>query len=160
MSFIRSRSLRLTAALAVLIVAAARPVSAQRALELQAHGVAAFADERFLGGGLGLAMRTNGRMRVGLYANAGDYGGDRAFRPELTASFHLNPYKRNGMSPYLGCGVALVMTGEQTREYLVGAIGIEWRPGAGSGWFLEAGVGGGFRVASGFQLRRRQSRRR
>lgn len=160
MSFIRLRSLRLMATLLAPAVAAASPVSAQRALELQVHGVGTFADERFLGGGMGLALRTNGRMRVGLYATAGDYGGDRAFRPEFTASFHLNPYKRTGMSPYVGGGVALVMTGEQTREYLVGGVGVEWRPGAGSGWFLEAGIGGGFRVSAGFQLRRRRTARR
>jgi len=144
----------------VVIPMLAGTVTAQRALEFQAHGLATFAEDRFLGGGLGLAMRTDGRMRVGLYANGGAFGGDPAFRPELTASFHLNPYKRAGVSPFVGGGVAVVLTGDATREYLVGTIGLEWRPGARHGWFLEAGIGGGVRVSAGLQLRRRTARRR
>jgi hypothetical protein len=33
------------------------------------------------------------------------------------------------------------------------AAGIEGRPGAASGWFLEAGVGGGARLSAGYRWR-------
>jgi hypothetical protein len=142
-----------------LAVVLATPVRGQKALEVQIHGIGTFADDRFLGGGLGLALRGNGRMRVGAYANGGGFQGEAAFRPELMMSFHLNPYKRSGVSPYFSGGVAVVVAGE-TREYIVGSVGLEWKPGASSGWFVEAGIGGGLRVAAGFQLRKRPGRQR
>jgi hypothetical protein len=98
-------------------------------------------------------------MRVGLVANGGEYAGNAAFRPELAAYFHLNPFKRRGVSPYVGGGVAAVLTSDESLEYLVGSFGLEWRPGASRGWFMEVGIGGGVRVAAGFQLRRRGRRR-
>lgn len=144
---------------AVLIGTPLPVVRAQRALELQIHGLATLADERFLGGGIGLAMRTNGRMRVGAFASGGKYDGRTALRPELTAYFHLNPFKRSGVSPYVGGGVAAVLTSDESVEYLVGSIGLEWKPGSSSGWFMEVGIGGGVRVAAGIQLRHRSRRR-
>ncbi len=68
--------------------------AAQRATEWQIHGLASVGGDRFLGGGVGLALRTNGRMRVGMVLNAGDLEGSAAVRPELLGSYHLNPYKR------------------------------------------------------------------
>jgi hypothetical protein len=53
---------------------------------------------------------------------------------------------------YLAGGVAAV-GGPADRGYLVLAAGIEDRPGARSGWFLEAGVGGGARLAAGYRWR-------
>jgi outer membrane protein W len=128
---------------------------AQKAVELQLHGLTTLADEQFFGGGLGLALRTNGRMRVGTIVSAGNYDGAASVRPELLASFHLNPFKRSGVSPYVGGGVALVLTSNESLEYLVGVIGLEWKPGSSRGWFVEVGVAGGVRVATGIQLRRR-----
>lgn len=150
------RSLPLAAVVMVIVPHAVR---AQRALEVQVQAVTALAHQRFVGGGFGVALRTNGRMRLGAYLNGGDYGGVRAARPELTAFFHLNPFKRTGVSLYAGGGIALIITGSETREYLMGALGLEWKPGSGRGWFLEAGFGGGVRLAAGYQLRRRHRRR-
>ena len=113
-----------------------------------------------MGGGVGLALRTNGRMRVGVTINAGDLEGSAAIRPELLGSFHLNPYKRSGISPYAGGGVAVVYANGTTREYIVAFMGVESRPGQSMGWFAEAGVGGGVRFAAGLQVRKRRTRTR
>lgn len=130
---------------------------AQRATEWQAHALANVGGDRFLGGGVGLALRTNGRMRVGVVLNAGDLEGAAAVRPELLGSFHLNPYKRQGVSPYAGGGVAVVFADGYTREYIVAFLGLESRPGRSAGWFAEVGIGGGARVAAGLQFRKRRS---
>jgi hypothetical protein len=116
--------------------------------------------DRFLGGGVGLALRTNGRMRVGVVLNAGDLEGNLAVRPELLGSFHLNPFKRQGVSPYAGGGVAAVLSDGNSREYIVAFLGLESRPGRSFGWFVEAGLGGGARLAAGVQFRRRRTRAR
>jgi hypothetical protein len=98
-------------------------------------------------------------MRAGVYTSVGSFEGEVAVRPEGILSFHLNPYRRSGVSPYAGGGIALLLMQDANREYIVGVIGIEWRPGTGSGWFVEAGFGGGVRLALGRQLRRRRVRR-
>ncbi len=135
-------------------------VVAQRATEWQAHALANVGGDRFVGGGVGLALRTNGRMRVGVVLNAGDLEGTAAVRPELLGSFHLNPYKREGVSPYAGAGVAAVFSDRPTREYIVAFVGLESRPGRSLGWFGEVGIGGGARVAAGVQYRKRRTRAR
>ena len=48
---------------------------------------------------------------------------------------------------------ALVVGGPVEQGYLVVAIGLEGRPGARAGWFVEAGVGGGARLALGYRWR-------
>lgn len=135
------------------------PAWAQRATEFQMHGLGTFGDDQFWGGGLGIALRSQGRMRAGIYTSVGAFEGEVAVRPEGILSFHLNPYRRSGVSPYAGGGIALLLIRDASREYIVGVIGIEWRPGTGSGWFVEAGIGGGVRLALGHQLRRRAARR-
>lgn len=135
-------------------------VVAQRAIEWQAHALAHVGGDQFLGGGVGLALRTNGRMRVGVALNAGDLEGNAAVRPELLGSFHLNPYKQQGVSPYAGGGVAAVFTDGPTREYIVAFVGLESRPGRSVGWLAEVGLGGGARVMAGVQYRKRRSRAR
>ncbi len=137
---------------------AAAPVQAQKTWEWEALGLAALADQDFIGGGLGLGYRTNGRMRVQVLANVGSLEGSFAFRPEALISFHLNPYKRNGISPYASGGAAFILTGDGNEQYLVGVLGVETNPGGKWGWFLEAGFGGGVRIAGGVQIRRRPSR--
>ena len=124
------------------------------------HTLANVGGDRFLGGGLGLALRTNGRMRVGVSLNAGDLEGSVAVRPELLGSFHLNPYKRQGVSPYAGGGVAAVFAEGPTREYMVAFVGLESRPGRSVGWFAEVGLGGGARMMAGVQYRKRRNRTR
>ena len=124
------------------------------------HTLANVGGDRFFGGGLGFALRTNGRMRVGVSLNAGDLEGSVAVRPELLGSFHLNPYKRQGVSPYAGGGVAAVFAEGPTREYMVAFVGLESRPGRSVGWFAEVGLGGGARMMAGVQIRKRRNRAR
>jgi hypothetical protein len=99
-------------------------------------------------------------MRVAVVLNAGDLEGNLAVRPELLGSFHLNPFKRQGVSPYAGGGVAAVISDGNSREYMVALMGLESRPGRSFGWFVEAGLGGGARLAAGVQFRRRRTRAR
>jgi hypothetical protein len=99
-------------------------------------------------------------MRVGVALNAGDLEGNAAVRPELLGSFHLNPFKRQGVSPYAGGGVAAVFAEGLSREYIVAFVGLESRPGRAFGWFAEVGFGGGARLAAGVQLRKRGTRAR
>lgn len=135
-------------------------VEAQRAREWQVHGVATLGADRFLGGGLGFAFRTDGRLRVGISTSLGDLEGVTASRAEAGLSFHLNPFKRRGVSPYGGGGVAGVFTRDASSGYLVVLVGVESSPGGRSGWFVEGGVGGGVRLGVGFRLRQRARRRR
>jgi len=135
-------------------------VEAQQATEWQVQTTALLGGERFLGAGIGLAKRTSGRMRVGVAVNVGDLEGSSAVRPALLGSFHLNPYKRQGVSPYAGGGVAAVFTENSTREYIVAFLGLESRPGRTFGWFAEVGLGGGARLAAGVQYRKRRDRAR
>jgi hypothetical protein len=121
-------------------------------------GIVTVADSNFYGGGLGFGYRTNGRMRVQVLANAGSRAGRLAFRPEALVSFHLNPYKRRGISPYAAAGAAFIFTADENLQYLIGVLGVEASPGGKWGWFIEAGIGGGVRIAGGVQVRRRPSR--
>lgn len=86
----------------------------------------------------------------------GGSGGELALRAELLGHFLLSPNKIKGTAPYFGAGVAAV-GGPVERGYLVLTLGVEQRPGAGSGWAAEAGLGGGFRLALGYRWRRHKS---
>lgn len=144
-----------SALLAGAVVTAVIPcrVAAQSAREVQVQALGTFAERRFLGAGLGGALRSAGRARVGLTLHAGDLEGAFAGRGELVASYHLNPYRQHGVSPYAGGGVTVGVAEGDAFEYVVLMIGVETTPGRRSGWFVEAGIGGGFRVAAGFRLR-------
>jgi hypothetical protein len=50
--------------------------------------------------------------------------------------------------------VADVESTGDTQGYMVLGLGVESSPGARSGWALEAGIGGGFRIALGYRWRR------
>jgi hypothetical protein len=68
-------------------------------------------------------------------------------------SYHLNPYRRRGVTPYAGGGVAVVLTSDASSEYIVLVLGVESNPGGRWGWFAEVGVAGGLRLALGARLR-------
>jgi len=155
-------SLRNVLVLVAVGVALTMRLEAQSARELQFQGVGTFATARYWGGGLGFALRAQGRMRAGLSLYAGDLsrkpeGADRdhrfAGRGELMLSYHANPYKRSGIAPYAGGGVAIAATSDEMLEYVLLAIGVEAAPGGRSGWFAELGIGGGVRVSAGYRLR-------
>ncbi|MGD8727746.1 MAG: hypothetical protein PVH40_08880 [Gemmatimonadales bacterium] len=149
-------------ALVAVLLMVSSTLEAQAARELQLHGLGAFATTRFVGGGLGFGLRSQGRTRFGVSVTAGDlsrepegearthtFGG----RAELLASYHVNPYKRSGVAPYAGGGVALAATSDEVFEYVLLVIGLETAPGGRRGWFAEVGIGGGVRVAAGYRIR-------
>jgi hypothetical protein len=53
---------------------------------------------------------------------------------------------------YAAGGVAAV-GGPVERGYIVLTLGMEQHPGLPTGWFVEAGIGGGARLALGYRWR-------
>jgi hypothetical protein len=137
----------------LLLLATPRAAAGQVTRDWQVHGMAALFAQRFVGGGVGYAVRPPGRVRFALVGSAGDLEGTAAGRAEAFVLFHLNPGRERGFSPYGGAGVAAMITGTATRGYLELILGMEQRPGRQSGLFVEAGVGGGLRIAAGYRFR-------
>ena len=129
------------------------PLHAQGAHELQLHAVATVTAEQFFGGGVGYAYRTAGRVRLGVLASAGGWEGDFAGRAEAMVSYHLNPFRRRGVTPYAGGGASITFTDVASSEYILVVLGVESSPGGRRGWFLEVGLAGGLRLAAGLRLR-------
>jgi hypothetical protein len=144
--------------LAALLVAAlgsgGAPVAAQQVTEFGVMGIATASDPTLVvAGGYG-AIRTSGRTRISAGLGAGASEGRAAWRGELLAHFLLNPTRQWGVGVY-GAGGLAAVGGPVDQGYLVLTLGLEARPGAHSGWFVEAGVGGGARLAAGVRWRRR-----
>lgn len=142
---------------AALLIAAlpagTRPAAAQQVGELGVLGMATASDPALVVGGVYGALRTSLRSRMSAAATVGRSGGEVAWRGELLAHFLLNPTLRRGAGLY-GAGGVAVVGGPVDQGYLVLALGLEARPGSRSGWFVEAGVGGGARLAAGYRWRR------
>jgi hypothetical protein len=115
-------------------------------------GIATAADPSVVAGGVYAALRTSLRTRISAAAAIGASGGETAWRGELLGHFLLNPTRRDGVGLY-GAGGIAVVGGAVDQGYLVVTLGLEARPGARSGWFVEAGVGGGARLAGGYRWR-------
>lgn len=132
---------------------AASPAAAQQVIELGITGIATAADPALVvAGGYG-GLRTSRRTRLAAALGAGASDGRAAWRGELVAHFLLNPTRRRGAGVY-GAGGVAVVGGPVDQGYLLLGLGLEARPGARAGWFVEAGVGGGVRLAAGFRWRR------
>jgi len=143
------------AAAAVLLARAALapPLAAQRVLELGVQAIATAADPAVvLAGGLA-ALRTSLRTRCSVGLAAGVSDGAAAWRGEALVHFLLNPTRRRGPALY-GAGGVAVAGGPVDQGYVVVTLGLEQRPGARTGWFAEAGIGGGARLALGYRWRR------
>jgi hypothetical protein len=136
-----------------LLLALPVAADAQSARELQVQALGIFADRDFLGAGLGFALRSAGRARVGLTVHAGGLDSAFAVRGEVVVSYHLNPYQQRGVSPYAGGGLTVGATADDVFEYLVLLIGLEITPGRKTGWYAEVGLAGGVRAAAGFRVR-------
>ena len=146
------------AGLAVLVASAgpgAAPLAAQRShvREVGIESTVLTTDPAMVLGGVYGAVRTSRRTRLALTASAGATGGDFAWRGELLAHFLLNPLSTRRPGVYGGGGVAAAGSGGASEGYVVVLLGVEARPGGRSGWFLEAGLGGGFRAAAGWRWR-------
>jgi hypothetical protein len=132
---------------------AAQHVAAQHVVEVGVQAIGTAADPAVGVGGVYGAIRTSNRTRVSAALAAGVSDGDAAFRGELLAHFLLNPTRRTGAGVY-GAGGIAVAEGPVDQGYVVVTLGVEGRPGGRSGWFVEAGVGGGARLAVGYRWRR------
>jgi hypothetical protein len=140
------------AAVLALLASVSRPLSAQRVTEFGVQAIGTAADPAVAVAGVYAALRTS-RTRISAALGAGVSDGEGAFRGELLAHFLLNPTRRSGAGVY-GAGGVAVAVGPVDQGYLVVTLGIEGRPGGPSGWFVEAGVGGGARLAAGYRWRR------
>ena len=131
------------------------PLAAQRSRvrEIGLQGTVLATDPAMVLGGVYGAIRTSPRTRLALTASAGTAGGAVAWRGELLAHFLLNPRSTRRAGVYGGGGVAVAGTAAASRGYVVVLLGLEGRPGARAGWFIEAGLGGGFRAAAGWRWR-------
>ena len=143
----------LAALLAAAFMSGGTPVAAQQVSELGVMGIVTASDPALVvAGGYG-AIRTSRRTRISAGLGAGVSDGRAAWRGELLAHFLLNPTRRWGVGVYGAGGIAAV-GGPVDQGYLVLTLGLEARPGGRSGWFVEAGVGGGARLAAGVRWRR------
>lgn len=133
-------------------LAAAAPAGAQQVRELGVQSTLTLSDPELVAGGLYAAWRPSSRGRISATAGVGASGGEVAWRGELLGHFLLAPGRKSGPGVYLAGGVAVV-GGPADRGYLVLAVGIEDRPGRASGWYAEAGVGGGARLSLGYRWR-------
>jgi hypothetical protein len=97
-------------------------------------------------------------MGMGVTAVLGVRDGHVAGRGEALLSFSLDPLRERGLAPYLAGGFALAGDRVETGEYLVAVLGLSINPGRETGGFVEAGVGGGLRLAAGFAVRHRRGR--
>ncbi|HUR94688.1 MAG TPA: hypothetical protein VMY76_08895 [Gemmatimonadales bacterium] len=138
----------------ILSIGGASEAAAQRGTEIGVLGVVTASDPALAVAGAFAALRTSRRTRVSIGAGAGMSDGDAAWRGELLAHFLLSPGRRRGVGLY-GAGGVAVVGGPVEQGYVVLALGVESRPGARSGWFAEAGVGGGVRLAIGYRWRSR-----
>jgi hypothetical protein len=144
-------ALRWLSAVAAL-AAAAPPAGAQQVRELGIQAIGTLSDPALGVGGVYAGWRPTRRARLSASLGLGGSAGRTAWRGELLGHFLLAPTRREGAAMYLAAGVAAV-GGAADEGYLVLALGIEGRPGAPSGWFAEAGVGGGARVSAGYRWR-------
>src|SRR5437016_5325783 len=142
-----------SALLFALLLLAAPPLEGQQTFDWQLHGLATVFAHRFMGSGIGLGVRPPGQTRISFTASAGDLDGSVAGRVEGLLSFHLNPGKERGFSPYSAAGVAANLTRQATTGYVEVLLGLEERPGRRSGLFVEVGIGGGMRLVAGYRLR-------
>jgi hypothetical protein len=118
------------------------------------EAVATAAEPAVYTAGITASVRPSLRTRIAVYAGGGVTGdGNGVGRAELVGHFLLNPRSlRSGL--YAGGGLAGVFASGADNGFLVLLVGIESRPGGQGGWFAEAGVGGGARIAVGYRWRK------
>jgi hypothetical protein len=125
---------------------------AQQVTELGGQAVVSLSNPVLGVGGLYGALRASARTRLSGFIAGGTSGGEFAWRAEALGHFLLSPDRRRGWGPYLAGGLAVV-GGSREHGYIVLTAGIEEHPAAVSGWALELGVGGGFRLGLGYRWR-------
>lgn len=144
------------------LLAATPRAEAQR----PAWGAAALAtvsdDRSAAGGQVGVLLRAYDRVRfLGALAAMADLSGGESpiGRAEALAQFHVTPYQRMGWGVYAVGGLGYEVQ-EQARGVarLVLALGAERAPAGPRSFYVEAGLGGGWRVVAGVRWRPRGRR--
>lgn len=103
----------------------------------------------------GYARRPGGQLRQAVSVAVGEAGGSAGVRVRAAVQFVLKPAARSGTSPYAGVGLAFAGSeGAHGAGYLAVMLGLEAAPGRSRGWYVEAGLEGGVRVAAGLRWRR------
>jgi hypothetical protein len=138
--------------LAAMVVVTAPPLAAQQGKELGLQAIGTASDPALGVAGVYGAIRTSSRTRVSASAGAGVSRSDAAWRGELLVHLLVNPTARRGLGVYAAGGAAAV-GGPVERGYIVLTLGVEQHPGLRTGWFAEAGIGGGARLALGYRWR-------
>jgi len=141
---------------ALLLAAAPAVARAQGWHETQLWAVGLDSRPAVFAAGLGVAWRDAGRTRIGgALAGGTTDDGHAALRAEAAWHFLLDPGRGRGLALYGGGGIALTaVDGGSARAFVQAVVGVETGPGARAGWFLEAGFGGGARVATGIRWRK------
>lgn len=138
---------------AVLLLAALPPAVAAQGREAGATAFLTTARTTTAGTLLHLGLRPGGSApRLALGLGAGGAGGEVVGRAELVAHLLLPHDPGAAVAFYAGGGVAAV-TGPERTGWLVVLAGMETNPGGRAGVALEAGVGGGLRLAAGWRRR-------
>jgi hypothetical protein len=104
-------------------------------------------------GGPRFAVRTFGGTRGSLSFGAGVLGDSATARIEGALEYQLVPRARGRPGFYFGGGLTGVV-GAGRGGYLLLFVGLEQSPGHGSGWAIEAGLGGGLRIRGAWHFRR------
>ena len=142
----------------LLLGCSAAPLAAQRQgmiLEWGVHSTVTAATNGPIGLVIGpiVALRTVGGTRVALSAGAGFRGDRSSARGEAALEYVLSPRLAGRSTVYLGGGLAGVIGGGKG-GYLMVYAGLERSPGLPTGWAVEAGLGGGFRLRVAYHWRR------
>ena len=103
--------------------------------------------------GFRVALRTTGATRITASGGTGLLKMGSTARGELAAEYLLAPRAAGRVEVYVGGGIAGVI-GEGHGQFLLAYVGIEKSPGLKSGWALEAGMGGGFRLRAAWHWRK------
>lgn len=139
-------------AAAALGVGLVQSAAAQKGAELGFQLTSLLRDEPYYGAGLSAAHRTAGRVRIAVGVLYGVADETATLRAELVGHFMASPTRRGGVGIY-ALGGAGVEAGWRDQGYLILGLGMETNPAGGSGFHLEAGVGGGVRLSAGWRTR-------
>lgn len=108
--------------------------------------VGLFAGPRF-------GLRTLGGTRGVVSFGVGARGDSASARAEAAIEYQLSPRSVRRMGVYFGAGLAGVV-GAGRGGFLLLYVGLERSAGLPSGWAVEAGLGGGFRIRAAYHWRR------